>query len=73
MMNGVLETVRKIIKLIKFSPRKEAVLRPVKEEVGSSAAGIRVLCPTRWTVQYISIAGIIDNYEELKLTFDRSK
>ena len=43
MMKDVLETVTEIIKLIKFSPRREAILRTVKEEVGSHAAGIRVL------------------------------
>ena len=47
MMKDVLETVREITKLIKFSPQREAILRAVKEEVGSDAAGIRVLCPTR--------------------------
>ena len=73
MMKDVLETVREITKLITFSPRREAILRAVKEEVGSDAAGIRVPCPTRWTVRHDSIASIIDNYEELKLTFDKSK
>ena len=32
-----------------------------------------MLCPTRWTVKHGSIQSIIDNYEELQLTFDRAK
>ena len=32
-----------------------------------------MLCPTRSTVKHGSIASIIDNYEELKLTFDKSE
>ena len=33
-MKDVLETVREITKLIKFSSRREAIIRAVKEEVG---------------------------------------
>ena len=72
MMMDVLETVREITKLIKFSPQREGIIRAVKDEIGSDAAGIRVFCPTRWTVKHGSNASIIDNHEELKLIFDRS-
>ena len=45
-LKNTLEIVREITKLIKFSPRREAILGEVKEEQNSKAVGIRVLCPT---------------------------
>ena len=65
--------MREITKLIKFSPRREAILREVKKEQNSKAVGIRVLCPTRWTVRKDSISSILQNYEELRVTFDKGK
>ena len=34
--------------------------------------GIRVFCPTRWTVRGDAIASIIENYEVLKQLWDES-
>ena len=52
-MKDVLETVREITKLIKFSPRTETILRAVKEEAGfhyswdTSALSNTIDCQTR--------------------------
>ena len=61
-----LDTCYQIIKLIKFSPKREAMLRDVKEETGNDASGVRTLCPTRWTVRAESLASIIANYESIQ-------
>ena len=37
--------------LVKFSPKREAMLRELKEEIGSDARGVRTLCSNRWTVR----------------------
>ena len=54
-MKDCLDTCYEIVKLIKFSPKREAMLSQLKEEMGSDAPGIRTLCPTRWTVRAESL------------------
>eukprot|EP00731_Ephydatia_muelleri_P010741 Em0005g1327a len=46
-MKDCLDTCYEIVKLIKFSPKQEAMLSQLKEEMGSDAPGVRTLCPTR--------------------------
>ena len=41
-----LDTCFEVVKLIKFSPKREALLRELKEEISSEAPGVRTLCPT---------------------------
>ena len=64
------------MKLIKFSPRQETIFRELKAEgdLASSnrAAGIRVLCPTRWIVRADSLFSIISNYSALLSTWDEA-
>ena len=73
-MNDALETMHEITKLIKFSPKREAIFRAFKQENGlasqSSSIGIRVLCPTRWTVSADSLSSILENYSALIYTWD---
>ena len=54
-MKDCLDTCYEIVKLIKFSPKQEAMLSQLKEEMGSDAPGVRTLCPTRWTVRAESL------------------
>ena len=58
-MKDCLDTCYEIVKLIKFSPKREAMLSQLKEEMGSDAPGVRTLCPTRWTVRAESLMIII--------------
>ena len=66
-MCDALETTHEITKLIKYSPRREAIFQKVKErlpsESPSTGAGICVLCPTRWTVRAVSLKSVIDNFD----------
>ena len=39
---------------------------------GSHSPGIRVLCPTRWTVRADSLANIVDNYTLLQSTWEEA-
>ena len=41
-----LDTCYELVKLIKFSPKREAMLRDLKEESCSDAPSVRSLCPT---------------------------
>ena len=73
-LKSALETTREITKLIKFSPRREAIFQEVKKDVPAEieTPGIRLLCPTRWTVRGDSLNSVCDNYSVLLDTFERS-
>lgn len=68
-MKDALETVHEVTKLIKFSPRREGTFQNLKE---GSNPGIRVLCPTRWTVRADSIASVIKNHDVLQNTWEEA-
>ena len=71
-MKDALETTREITKPINFSPHYR-IFRSLKETLPArSTLGIRVLCPTRWTVRAESICNIIANYEALEMTWDEA-
>ena len=58
-----------LIKLIKKSPRRDAVFQKLKAE---NSPGIRVLCPTRWTVKAEALHSILSNYEALQMLWQES-
>ena len=48
LIRDMLDTTYELTKLIKKSPKREALLEKLKKEVGdSSGGGVRTLCPTR--------------------------
>ena len=73
-LKSALETTREITKLIKFSPRREAIFQEVKKDILAEieTPGIRLLCPTRWTVRGDSLNSVCDNYSVLLDMFERS-
>lgn len=64
-MQDCLDCCYEIVKLVKFSPKREAMLKEIKQESCADTPGLRTLCPTRWTVRAASLASIITNYENL--------
>lgn len=65
-MKRALDTTLEIIKLIKDSTRRDNLFQKLKEEISLGSPGIRVLCPTRWTVKADSMKSIISNYSVLQ-------
>ena len=65
-MKDALNTTHEITKLVKYSPRREAVFEMLKKQLEPDSPGIRILCPTRWTVRADSLASILSNYEVLR-------
>ena len=65
-MKKALDTVHEISKLVKYSPCREAMFKKLKEEISSGSVGVRVLCPTRWTVKAESMNSILTNYNVLQ-------
>ena len=75
-MRDALDMTHEITKLIKYSPRQEAIFRDLKQgsemSSGSHSPGIQVLCPTRWTVRADSLASIVNNYDLLQCTWEEA-
>ena len=65
LMKSALDVVTEISKLIKKSPKRDAVFQKLKSELSADTPGFRVLCPTRWTVRAASLQSVLDNYEVL--------
>ena len=65
-LKGCLDTCFELVKLIKFSPKREAMLSKIKEECGNESPSVRTICPTRWTVRADSLASIISNYDNIQ-------
>ena len=66
-MRDCLDTCYELVKLIKYSPKREAMLCQQKEETDSEALSLCALCSTRWTLRAKSLARIISKYKELLL------
>ena len=58
--------------MIKKSPQREARFLHLKETLAPSTPGVRVLCPTRWTIRAESLQSNIDNYTALLETWQES-
>ena len=71
-MRDALETTHEVTKLIKYSPRRESIFQQIKSVSASNSPGIRVLCPTRWTVRAEALASIISNFACLQGTWEEA-
>ena len=71
-MKDALDIVYKITKLIKKSPRRDSTFQVLKENISPTSPGIRILCPTRWTVRADALHSIIANYAVLQALWDES-
>lgn len=75
-MKAALETTHEITKLIKLSPRRDAIFQEQQAESSSSsesrAISIKLLCPTRWTVRADSLVSILENYTVLLSTWEEA-
>ena len=71
-MKDALETTHEITKLIKYSPRREGIFQRVKSMSDVNSPGIRVLCPTRWTVRAEALASISNHYDSLQKIWEES-
>ena len=66
-MQDALDTTHEITKLIKKSPGREATFKSLRCETAPEidVPGIRLLCPTRWTVRADTLNSILENYSVL--------
>ena len=72
-MKSAFDTVNEVSKLIKKSPKREAIFRDIKMELAPETAGFRVLCPTRWTVRALTLQSVLNNYDAILRLWDEAK
>lgn len=77
--SDALDTGMEISKLIRFSPKRNAIFDKIKSESVEgetsddlSRTGIRAFCPTRWTVRADAVESILTNYSTLYDLWDIS-
>jgi len=71
-MSNALDHTLEISKLIKYSPRRDAIFSRLKEELTPGVPGLRNLCPTHWTVHATSLESIRTNYPGLQATWEKA-
>ena len=71
-MQEALDITAEITKLVKLSPRRGTIFQRLKDELAPLDPGIRVLCPTRWTVEAEALKSIVDNFEVLQHLWEES-
>ena len=72
LMKDALDIVYEIMKLIKKSPRRNSAFQLLKEKMSPASPGIRILCPTRWTVRADALRSIVENYVVLQALWEES-
>uniref|UniRef100_A0A1X7TTB8 DUF4371 domain-containing protein n=1 Tax=Amphimedon queenslandica TaxID=400682 RepID=A0A1X7TTB8_AMPQE len=74
LMKDVLDVTYEITKLVKRSPRRDAIFKRIKKEMATSrdSRGICVLCLTRWAVKAEGLKSILDNFNALLELWDES-
>jgi len=71
-LRDALETTHEITKLVKLSPRRDAIFHEIQQTVAPGSPGVRLLCPTRWTVRADDLKSVLDNYVVLQETWDEA-
>ena len=76
LLSDTMNTSREIVKLIKYSPKRQNLLGEIKSNVEEAAEdispvlGILPLCPTRWAVRANCFHRILENYSALLQEWD---
>ena len=68
-LRDTLDIVEEMTKLIKKSPKRQAIFEKIKDEIACDSPGIRLLAPTRWTVRAQALTSISENYKALRDTW----
>ena len=71
-MCDALDVALEICKLLKYSPRRDAIFRKLHQELTPQAPGVQNLCPTHWTVRALSLESVRVNYSALEATWDEA-
>lgn len=71
-LNDTFTAAKEIVRLVKFSPQRETMIRALRLDSGNSSPNIHAFCPTRWTVRGDVLESILNNHSELLNLWDVS-
>lgn len=71
-MCDALDVPLEICKLLKYSPRRDAMFHKFHQELTLQVPGIRNFYSTCWTVHALSLESICVNYSALEATWDEA-
>ena len=69
-LHDTLDTTSEILKLLKFSPKRDMMFEKLKKELAPETIGFRTLFPSRWTVKANSLKSVLDNFKPLTQLWD---
>ena len=69
-IRNTLDTVLELSNLIRFSPKRKALLARVRQDFEVHGSSLRPLCPTRWTIKHKSLESVERNYAPLLETLE---
>ena len=69
-MRNTLDIIQELSNLIKFSPKRKALLEKIRCNFNVGGVTLRPLRPTRWTAKAKSFHSVLHNYEALLETLD---
>ena len=71
-LNDVWVMLKEICNLVKKSPSRESKIREIREKTKNHNKGIRVFCPTHWTIHGETCAPVFNSHEELMESWEWS-
>ena len=71
-LSDALDHSLEIYKLLKYSPRRDAIFHKLHQELLPQVPGIRNLCLTRWTVRTLSLESIRLHYTTQEATWNEA-
>lgn len=69
-MRDIMALAKDLINTVRESNKRMGLFRSIRCESANDQAGLRPLCPTRWTMRASSILRILKNFEELLEFFE---
>ena len=72
-LSDTLDTAFEISKLLKFSPRRDALFSKLKDEIAPGTPSFRTLSTTCWTVRATSLESILENYSVFQALWEDVK
>ena len=70
-VKDALDNALELSKLLQYSAKRNAEYKRLKAKLAPQEAGVRTLCPTRWTVRAAALASILSNYECLQACLEK--
>ena len=65
LIGDVLVAIQELNNLIRSSAKRLGIFEKIQEELSPEAPSSKLLCPTRWTVRYVTLLAVQANFEPI--------